>query len=568
MGFPWPRLGGGVMKGLGTACAPLALAGALLLGSAPQASAAIPAWTTYHHDGTRSGIDPDSTTPLPPAKLWHTELDGGAWAEPLVYGPYVYVATQNDTIYAIETATGKVHWEAHLATPVPSEEPPCADIDPTVGVTSTPVIDPEANTIYAVTDSWEGTRASIRHKLFALDLDTGALRANFPREVDPPCPAGGEPRNQLQRAGLALDAGNVVIGYGGNDGDCNTYWGWLVAAPESGVGALKTFQVDGGAGHDEGAIWGSGNGPAVDAAGNVYTATGNGNSGNTFDNGDAVLKLNSNLSLLESWAPEEGETLDVNDEDVGSSGPILLPDNLVFEVGKRGYEAVLLHGGALGGVAGTTAQTFEACPESGSWGGGIYVPASVQAGTLYVNCDNGLHAIMLTELASAHPQTSSPEGWYVHGNVVGPPIFAGGLVWVASWTSGTLYGLNPASGEVSFEETLGGFEHFATPSAGGGRLFVANESELTAFGIAATPSPSPTETTISSSTNPSRGTPPVFTATVSPAPDAGTADVHRRRHRDSGLRTGRAGGRLPWHRDVPADISACRHGLDRGGLLG
>jgi outer membrane protein assembly factor BamB len=514
---------------------------------------AIPSWTTYHHDAARSGIDPESTSPLPPAKLWSTELDGGVWAEPLVYGPYVYVATENDTIYAIAAATGTVHWTAHLGTPVPSSELPCGspNLQPMVGITSTPVIDPETNTIYAVTNSWEGTRASIHHKLVALDLDTGAMRENFPREVDPPYPAGGEAREQLQRAALALDGNELVIGFG-SYADCETYWGWLVGASVSGTGPLKIYQVDSSVRQDGGSIWESGNGPAIDSSGNIYTATANSFTGAEYDHQDSVLKLSANLELLESWAPADWKELDETDGDLGSSGPLLLPGGKVFQVGKRGNEATLLYGNALGGVAGATASTFEACPGSGSWGGGIYVPATANAGTLYVNCgfppytagENGVQAISVSELGSAHPTVSEPAGWHVNGGAVGPPIFAGGLVWVASWTTGTLYGLDPTSGNVSFEESLGGFGDFESPSAGGGRLFVANgrptgianvpgrtgaypyiftDNQLTAYGIAPTPEPTPTATALASSQNPAPvATSTSFNATVSPAPNGGT----------------------------------------------
>ena len=65
--------------------------------------------------------------------------------------------------------------------------------------------------------------------------------------------------------------------------------------------------------------------------------------------------------------------------------------------------------------------------------------------------------------------------------------------------------------------------HFATPSAGGGRLFVANGEQMTAFSIASPPPPSPTTTTISSSANPAlAGETVTLTATVSPAPDEGS----------------------------------------------
>lgn len=442
---------------------------------------------------------PESTQPLEPTRIWQTPaLDGAIWSEPLVYGPDVYVATENDTIYAIDAENGKVAWEKHLGMPVPSSELPCGDIEPTVGITSTPVIDPATNTIYAAEDTWDGTtQSSISHKLVALDTQTGALRPNFPIEVDPTYPAGGSARNQLQRAGLALDGNEIVIGYGGNDGDCETYWGWLVAAPKSGAGPTYHFQVESETGHHAGAIWGSGNAPAVDSAGRLYTATGNGYSGGTFDYSESVLEFEPNLKLIEYWAPEEWLALDNSDGDLGSSGPILLPYELVFEIGKSG-EGVLLRRGAFGGVGGQPAASVSVC---GSWGGGIYVPASAESGTLYVSClSGGLHAVSVSELGTSKPKMSLAEGWSAPEEAIGPPIYAGGLIWATHWKEqleeggGVIYGIDPASGQVKFEENEGAFTHFATPSAGAGRLFLANGMQLTALRIAKPPpEPPPSE---------------------------------------------------------------------------
>ena len=527
MGFPRPRLGGRVMRCLGAACAPALLAAALLCW-APQASAAIPAWTTYHHDGARSGIDPDSTTPLPPARLWQTgALDGSVWGEPLVYGSTVYVATENDTIYALDAGTGALRWEAHLGMPVPSSELECGDISPTVGITSTPVIDPVTNTIYAVTDTWDGSDpATIHHFLVALDLSTGAMRPGFPLAVDPPFPAGGDAAHQLQRAGLAFDNGEVVIGYGGNDGDCGTYWGWLVAAPESGSGPEYHFQVEEESGHHGGAIWGSGNAPAVDRAGYLYAATGNGYSGGHFDDSESVLRLEADMRLVEFWAPTNWLELDEGDGDLGSSNPVVLPNGLVFEIGKSG-EALLLRPGAFGGVGGTPAASIPVC---GSWGGGIYVPASATSGTLYITClGSGLHAIAVNELNAPEPQLSELPGWSVPGEAIGPPIYAGGLIWSTHWNNtveeegGVLYGIDPRTGEVKVQEELGAFEHFATPAAGGGRLFVANNDRVTALDVAVPPAPTPTTTTLTRSAEyVNKGQPVTLTAAVSPLPDSGT----------------------------------------------
>ncbi len=507
-----------------TAQAALPMLAALSLALfASVASAAIPQWTTYRHDAARSGIDPESISPLPPSQTWQTSaLDGSIYTEPLVYGARVYVATENDTIYALDTATGAVTWEAHLGTPVPSSQLPCGDIAPSVGITGTPVIDPATKTIYAVTDTWDGTHAeSIRHMLVALELSTGAMRPGFPIDVDPPFPSGGSAVEQLQRPALALDGNEVVIGYGGNDGDCATYWGWLVGAPANGSGPLLSYQVDAKPGDHEGAIWAAGNGPAEDSSGDLYVATGNGSSGSTYDYGDSVLKFNPNLELLESWAPADWEELDKDDGDLGSSGPVLLPDELAFEIGKQGV-GVLLHTNRLGGISAPAAELI-VC--DGSWGGGIYVPSSPSGGTLYVTCRNGLNAVSVSGLGSGEPKLSTASNWTVDDNAIGPPIFAGGLVWVASYEGkpGYLYGLDPSTGTVEFESDLGTFEHFSTPGAGGGLLFAANGKTVTAFTIATTPAPSPTTTALTSSADPSSaGEPVTFTATVSPAPDSGT----------------------------------------------
>jgi hypothetical protein len=116
---------------------------ALTFGTAARvASAAGPAWTTYRHDAARSGVDPDSANPVSPSQAWQTPaLDGQIYGQPLVYGSNVYVATENDTIYALDAATGMVVWSRHLATPETSSMAPCGDISPSIGVTGTPTRD-------------------------------------------------------------------------------------------------------------------------------------------------------------------------------------------------------------------------------------------------------------------------------------------------------------------------------------------------------------------------------------------------------------------------------------------
>jgi hypothetical protein len=122
--------------------------------------------------------------------------------------------------------------------PVPPSDLNCGDISPCVDITSTPVIDPATNRVFVVADTLQG--GNIQHELYAYDVSSGALVPGFPVSVEP---LGDTPKDQLQRAALALAGGQVIVGYGGNDGDCGNYHGWLVSVPDTG-GPLRTFEVE------------------------------------------------------------------------------------------------------------------------------------------------------------------------------------------------------------------------------------------------------------------------------------------------------------------------------------
>ena len=186
-------------------------------------------WTVYHGDPAGSGlslsvkwVDTAHATWMSPA------LDGQLYGEPLVFSHNVYVATENDTVYALSSATGRVEWARHLGRPVPSSLLPCGDISPSVGITGTPVIDPTRNEIFVVADELRNARPA--HVLIGLNATSGALEMQ--RDVDPP---GADPAALLQRTGLTLDNGRVVFGMGGNDGDCSTYRGQVVSVSENGA---------------------------------------------------------------------------------------------------------------------------------------------------------------------------------------------------------------------------------------------------------------------------------------------------------------------------------------------
>src|SRR5580698_6878126 len=287
----WMTAGGSAVAG--TSAPPFSLSGI----SSPNASSSPGAgsWTVYHGDPAGRGV---ATAPGPvdtTASVWTTPaLDGQIYGEPLVSAGRVYVATENDTVYALSTSTGKVTWSRHLATPVPASSLPCGDIGPTVGITGTPVIDPARGEIFVVAD--EESHGRPAHVLAGLSTGTG--RVEMTRDVDPP---GVDTAALLQRTGLTLASGRVVFGFGGNDGDCATYRGRVVAVPEAG-GALAMFTVDGKAGQSQGAVWMGGAAPAVDARGDVWVSVGNGSvyqASRGYDNSDSVLQLSPSMRLLQ-----------------------------------------------------------------------------------------------------------------------------------------------------------------------------------------------------------------------------------------------------------------------------
>ncbi|MBV8463934.1 MAG: PQQ-binding-like beta-propeller repeat protein, partial [Acidimicrobiales bacterium] len=110
-------------------------------GPAPRAAASSD-WTTFDQNSLRTGVDASGNSFSPATSAWNTPVDGQIYGQALVSTNRVFVATENDTVYALAGDTGAVLWSTHVGTPVDAGNLPCGDISPTVGITSTPVIDP------------------------------------------------------------------------------------------------------------------------------------------------------------------------------------------------------------------------------------------------------------------------------------------------------------------------------------------------------------------------------------------------------------------------------------------
>ena len=127
--------------------------------------------TTYHNDNARTGQNTQETI-LTPAnvnssqfgKLFSVSVDGFVYAQPLYLSNVtiaggthnvLYVATEHDSLYAIDANSGTIYWHISLipsggSTVNSSTDLGCGDLVPEVGITGTPVIDPTSGTIYLV----------------------------------------------------------------------------------------------------------------------------------------------------------------------------------------------------------------------------------------------------------------------------------------------------------------------------------------------------------------------------------------------------------------------------------
>jgi outer membrane protein assembly factor BamB len=424
-------------------------------------------WTTYHLSNDRAG---NAVTPslVPASRAWTSvALDGAIYAEPLVFGNRVIVVTENDSLYALDVVDGHVLWgPTHVGDPVPESWLHCGDIFP-LGITSTPVIDPATSTVYAVAEHTTATTNVVSHDLVAVDVTSGTLR--WQRRVDPGAIAPLDRRDHQQRAALALGNGRVYIGLGGLYGDCGNYTGWLVSARADGSGPLplEAYRVPTAR---EGAIWAP-SGPSIDATGNLYVATGNGASTEPtqYDHGNSVIKLSPNLTELGHFAPTTWASDSAADADLGSTGPSLLADSLIFQAGKNG-NAYLLDAANLGGIGG---QKYQA-PLCRDFGGNAY-----RAPVVYVACTDGVRAVQVVG-----PPSSPSLKVLWHSTVAkGTPIVAGNVVWASDSNFGgsTLYGLDVSTGATVATLPVGPMAHFATPTVAQGRLFVATTSQVVAF---------------------------------------------------------------------------------------
>lgn len=455
---------------------------------------------TYHADAARSGdfvvpnLTPQRARSLRPDTAFHTEIAGHVYAQPLFWHPrgggagLLIVATEDDTIYALDGTSGKTVWRQALGQPVPRSVLPCGNIDP-LGITGTPVIDPRNQALYLDAMVMKGGAAA--HEIFGLSLRDGSVLPGWPVDVGAAI-AGFTPRNQNQRAALALLGDTVYVGFGGHFGDCASYHGWVVGAKLAAPHQVTSWYTAAQAG----GIWAPG-GITSDGT-SLYVATGNTMGARQWSDGEAVIRLPPDLRFSDAakdyFAPTDWRAMDERDADLGGVAPALIdvPGTapMVLALGKNG-QAYLLDRSNLGGIGHERAErqvsprAIFAATATYTVGNAAYVAFEGMGS----ECPGGGSGRGLAVLKITANPTAIGTAWCGAVDGRGAPIVTtsdghrDAIVWMLGGEGDDrLYGFAGDSGEkLVITAPMKGLRHLDTLIATSDRLYVAADNAVYAF---------------------------------------------------------------------------------------
>jgi hypothetical protein len=511
--------------------------------------------TTYHFDNARTGQNTQETILTPASvnsgqfgKLFSVSVDGWVYAQPLYLSNVnigggthnvLYVATEHDSLYAIDADKGTIFWQISFipsggsAVNSSSDLGGCGDLIPEIGITGTPVIDTGTGTIYLVAKS--KVNGMLVQYLHAIDVVTSTEKFGGPVSIQASVAGTASdgngatvtfsPSPENQRAGLLLKNGHVLIAWGSHC-DGAPWHGWIMSYSASTLAQEAAFNTSAD-GFGNG-VWMAGGGLAADSNGNIFFATGNGSWNGTTDYGDSIVKLGppsgGSFPVLDYFTPYNQNSLAGGDSDVASGGLVLLPNlpsgqQLLTQMGKEGKMYVLdrnnmgkycvnqtppCNGSDPNIVQEIPAATTGLYGTPAYWNGSVYWGG----GSDYNGPDN-LKAFSFNAnnsgLISTSPTSQSAKAFSFPGP--SPSISANGN------TNGILWGLdNSAFGSTcsggsncqvlyaydatnlanmlynssqaaNNRDVPGGAVKFATPIIANGKVYVGSQFTVSAYGI-------------------------------------------------------------------------------------
>ncbi|HUA89222.1 MAG TPA: PQQ-binding-like beta-propeller repeat protein [Steroidobacteraceae bacterium] len=490
---------------------------------------------TYKYDAMRSGanvtesvLTTQNVNSTSFGLLRFLPTDGKVDAQPLYLSGLsisgashnvVYVATENDSVYAFDADTGTQLWQVSLlgAGESPSDPVNCGQVTPTIGITSTPVIDPAAGahgTLFVVAMSKSGS--SYFQRLHALDVTTGAELLNGPVPISASYPVSGgtmtfQPENYEERAALLLSQGTIYTSWTSHC-DQGAYSGWVIAYSESALTQTAVFNAAPNSGQRGPAIWMAGGGPAADPNGHVYLLTANGGFETTLDSGgfpnqgdygNSFLKLTlsgGTLAVADYFAMYNEVSESAADQDLGSGGILLLPDltdssgtarQLAVGAGKDG-NLYVVDRNSMGKFSASTNNIFQEL--DGVLGGGIWSTPAYFNNTVYYGPSGGQLVSFGIAQAKLAPASQSSAAFEYPGTApsVSANATAEAIVWahensdpavLHAYAAGNLGTELYNSSQAGSRDQFGAGNKFITPVVADGKVFVGSVNGVAVFGL-------------------------------------------------------------------------------------
>jgi hypothetical protein len=499
--------------------------------------------TTYHYDNQRTGQNLNETTltignvnQAKFGKLGELVVDGKVDAQPLYLSNVsitgvgaknvLYLVTEHGSVYAFDAdnvsgTTAKPLWQISTQLPgeVPSDDRGCGQVMPEIGITSTPVIDRVRGALYAVSVS-KNASGNYFHRIHALDLTSGKELFGGPTMITATAPGSGagssggmvtfNPSEYNERPGL-LELNGTIYTTWGSHCDAGPYTSWMMAYSADTLKQTAVLNlVPNGS---DGGIWMSGTAPAADAAGNIYFLIGNG----TFDTalnasgfpsqsdcGNCYVKVSSTapFTLLDYFTPSNTVGESNADEDLGSGGPLLLPD-VTDASGKTRHLAVgsgkdaiifVLDRDNMGKFSTTQNNVYQQI--SGQLAGGEYAKPSYFNGMVYYGAvgDSVKAFPIVSGKLAATPSSQTAIQFPYPGAT--PSISANGtgngILWaVENGSPAVLHAYdatNLATELYNSNQASGGRDQFAgnkfiTAMIANGKVFVGTPNSVAVFGL-------------------------------------------------------------------------------------
>ena len=510
-------------------------------------------------------LNPANVNPVDFGQLFSYELDGYIYAQPLYISgldipgagtrDVVFVATEHDSVYALDAhdlAPGLL-WQrsfidpANGVTTVPTGDVISRDIVPEIGITGTPVIDRAAGILYVVPKTKEMVSGVAHYvqRLHALDIVTGldilppasigdttfaaGVYTNVASvsicgrgdgsEPDDNCPDGRVVKfnalRQLNRSALTLSGDRLYIAWASH-GDNRPYHGWVAVFDKNTLTLETVFNTSPNG--RWGGIWQSGAGLAVDGEGNLYFSTGNG----TFSRGpedpcqfvpypchpaygDSVIKLSPDAALADYFTPYNQASLEAVDQDLGSGGTMLLPDqpgdhpHLMLETGKQG-RIYLIDRDAMGGYRRCGVACDDVVQTLNNGITGVHsTPAYFDGRVYYQGSGDVMKGFRLVEGRLETPPDQTATRFGFPGST--PSISALGTSNAIAWALQTeryrsggasvLHAYDAVnlqtelynSEQTGLRDQAGGATKFTIPTVANGQVYVGTANRLNVFGL-------------------------------------------------------------------------------------